>query len=223
MADIKLVDELHWGFDGGGAKLKIKGNYWEEVDPFPCYHHDLSIVDETIKKAQAGFLIEPRRGPRYSVLAYDTKSHVNGWCNVGYDYTVEKEDGSYPWHIEIAMMGKRTPIHPAMTRFVTAHEYGHGVEDVLERKLKENPNGYMLRPDYAEIRGMENSDEFYGGRTWHRSIGEIFADDFRLLMAKVELEHWPHPGIERPENLPKVKAWWKKMKKLYAYTGESTE
>lgn len=218
MSEVVLIDQLSWGFDGGGPRLAVKGRY-EEVDPFPCYHHDLKLVEDTLEIAKKAFPIDPARGPKVSVLAYDTKGHVNGWANVGYDYSERDEDGNYAWRLEIAMMGKRTPIHPAMTRFIMAHEYGHSIEDVLEKKLF-GPNVLdPLRTEYAALRGVEANND-YGSRNWHTNTGEIFADDFRILLAKVEVEHWPHPGVERPENVPAVKKWWAKMKKKHAYKEE---
>jgi hypothetical protein len=64
---------------------------------------------------------------------------------------------------------------------------------------------------------LEFSDEPYGALTWHTAMGEIFADDFRILIPKIELEHWPHPGIPRPEEVEEIKIWWAGVKELYAY------
>lgn len=216
---VTLIDELNWGFDNGKPRVNIRGHY-EEMDPFPCYHHDVDLVKSTLEIASKAFPIDPIRGPKVSIVAYDTMGHVNGWANVGYSYdTGRDENNEYPWHSQIALMGKRTPIHPAMTRFVTSHEYGHCVEDAIGIAIHGTQKVDPLREDYAALRGIENNAA-YGARNWHTNVGEIFADDFRILLAKQELEHWPHPGIERPEGLPEVKKWWTKMKKKYGYRSE---
>lgn len=222
MANVKLIDDIYYGFHHVGPQLKVR-QYYEDVDPFPCYNHPIDLVDEIADKVAESFPIDPIRGPRWGVMAYEALSRTNGWTTTDYNYYDGKDlDGSYKWYILIALLGKRTPIHPAMTRFVVAHEYGHGVEYVLEKQMYPEVDGKErgdkpLLHDYAKLRGMEYNEEPYGARTWHRGIGEIFADDFRLLVPKIELEHWPHPDIPRPEELPAIQIWWKGVAELYTH------
>jgi hypothetical protein len=51
--------------------------------------------------------------------------------------------------------------------------------------------------EYAQLRGCDPATP-YGGGTWHKSPGELLANDFRILVAGVEPEFWPHPGSPTP-------------------------
>jgi len=64
-----------------------------------------------------------------------------------------------------------------------------------------------FRDDYAKMRRLK-TQKHYGPGTWHKSIGEIVANDFRILGAGVEAEFWPHPGITHPKKLKTVQKWW---------------
>ena len=56
---------------------------------------------------------------------------------------------------------------------------------------------------------MPADPKSYGGG-WHATVSELFANDFRILVAKSEVEFWPHPGFLRPEELVKVVDFWKR-------------
>jgi hypothetical protein len=217
MSNIKLVDEITWGFNDGKPTMYVR--YTEQVDPFPCYHHDMDLVTKTIKEVEDSFPIDPLRGPKWNVLAYDTLGHTNGYTTTDFDYTRKNAEGHYEWGIVIALMGKRTPLHPAMTRFVVAHEYGHAVEQVIQTAKYGKDNGDRpVLEEYGKVRGIEYDRSIpSGARNWHKSLGEIFADDYRLLIPKTELEHWPHPDIPRPEGLIDVEQWWAGAKELFSY------
>lgn len=166
-----------------------------DVDPFPGYHHDPSLVADLadqvsgIWPAPAGCEVHywlPDREVVGRAMAFAVREHL--------------EDDQ--WHAHIVLSGKRTPPHPAVARFLVAHEYGHHAEWFLARARGLEDND--LRLDYAAMRGIDPV-RASGGR-WHLAVGEIIADDFRLLLAGVEGEHWPHPGIDRPG--PREADWW---------------
>jgi hypothetical protein len=151
MADVTLVEDIFWSYDGGSPRAKTR-RYFENVDPFPCYHHDLKLVNDVADVVAQSFPIDPLRGPKWGVFAFETLGRTNAWCSIDYDYDNKDEEGIAPWYISIGMLGKRTPLHPAMTRFIVAHEYGHGVEAVIERAMDKTKDG-ILR-EYAERRGL---------------------------------------------------------------------
>jgi hypothetical protein len=62
--------------------------------------------------------------------------------------------------------------------------------------------------EYARLRGIAKPQHEAAAGCWHSAIGEVFACDFRILVAKTEVEFWPHPGIERPEGIRAVRDWW---------------
>ena len=113
----------------------------------------------------------------------------------------------------IALFGSYAPPHPALVRANVAHEYGHLVEAMLAARLH-NGSGRALLTEYATLRGLtlapNDALNPLPGVGWTRHPGEVFANDFRLLLAQVEEEHWPHPGIARPETRPDVIAWWQR-------------
>ena len=102
----------------------------------------------------------------------------------------------------IVISGKRIPIMPAMTRYLVSHEYGHLVETALVKAKRLDIN------EYAKMRGCDSRNtEFYGGRTWHKAFGEIFANDFRIIVCDREPEFWPHP-VCHPSSDKALIEWW---------------
>ena len=201
---IQVNDEhLLWGFESAEPKFSVvNGSYTrhEGVDPFPGYAHDRALVEAELARVAGLF---PISFPVYVYLpAFECTGRTNGHAFTGHDYDAEMVGDSYPvGNGTIVLSGKRIPPHPAMTRYLVAHEYGHLLQKHLEEK-----NGFSLS-DYAEMRGV-TTPEFYGGRTWHRTPGEVFANDFRILVCESEVEFWPHAGVPRPDADPRVVEWW---------------
>jgi hypothetical protein len=110
----------------------------------------------------------------------------------------------------IFLCGKRVPPHPAVTRYLVAHEYGHNVEYMLNiARGAQSAWDEALSIEYAQVRGLPDSTLHHGdGGNWHDSIHEIIACDFRILVCETEVEFWPHAGIARPEHVPALAAWW---------------
>lgn len=187
------------------------------VDPFPAYPHDEAVVRETLARVEAAFPLPEPFSPWFFLLEHEFVSRMNGGEGADFDYGWEPpeddprdERHQRPWRGRVALSAKRVPPHPAMTRYLVAHEYGHVVADWLVRGRGEAQHSTTLLEEYADLRGLPPS-EFQlhaGGGTWHRSIQEIFACDFRVLRTGVEVEFWPHPGVARPEAATAVHEFW---------------
>lgn len=227
---IKYIRHNHisWPFERQPeVRLDTKFNSYfvEPIQPFPCYAHNKEVLQETIELLETYFRIPKPFAPDWFVLEYDGISQVNGSTNRRFDYyspradklknkrDARKERGEEPipeemteWNSFIILYGKRTPIHPAMTRFVAAHEYGHAVDYYIERMMNLEPEKNLLDAEYAEVRGIKN-DQNYGGARWDTNIGEIIADDFRIMVADMQVEHWPHRG-RKPWQIPELHDWW---------------
>jgi hypothetical protein len=181
-------------------------------DPFPCYPHQLCDVEEAAEKVSS--ICPPLWNVELYVADREEVSRSNGHSNVNQSGRHDEGDKYVkdPPVGLILLSGKRIPPHPAMTRYLVAHEYGHNVEWMLNiargfRLYDEN----VLR-EYAEMRGLPEDHLHYGdGANWHRSAAEIFACDFRIVVTNTESEHWPHEGVEHPhDRWDAVSKWWAK-------------
>jgi len=174
------------------------------VDPFPGYAHDADLVRTIAARVGRAF---PLTVPvQFSVLPYETPDRTNGQCEIAYDY---KGDKPHPWAASIVLWGKRIPPHPAMTRYLVAHEYGHAVEKAIALAHGEPEGSAQLAGMYRKLRGLPKAPRSYGGGTWHSTTGEIFANDFRILVAEIEPEFWPHPGVCRPDKVAAIRKFWR--------------
>ena len=200
--------ELIWPFDRQRAELRLDrrfGTHLEEVDPFPAYAHDIAVVRASVAAVEAAYPLPEPFAPDYFVLPFDTPHYTNGWSDQSHDY--RKRDEPRVWAGVIVLAGKRIPPHPAMTRYLVPHEYGHIVHMWLAHVEEATDAGDAIYAQYAKLRGFRSAKN-YGGGTWHRRVSEVFANDFRILVAKAEVEFWPHPGIPRPEDVPEIGRWW---------------
>jgi hypothetical protein len=209
---VELVDQVHYGFDDKGPYQSFQhaNSYWrqEYVDPAPCYHHDPELVQKELEHLQQ---VAPLPIPlKIAILTHETLSRTNGWYMTEYDYNGKVDStGSYPRIGMIVLSGKRIPLHPAMTRYLVAHEYGHAIQYQMEHMngLKSD----QMEPGYTEhIR--PDAKTGYGPGKWHANIGELIANDFRILIAEREKEFWPHPGYARPETIPACIEFWNDAK-----------
>jgi hypothetical protein len=204
--------DIRWSFDVNTEPnfATKEGDYNRavNVDPFPCYAHDETAVRAVAHTVAAKFPMDLTVA--FYLPEYEIAGRTNGWCSYGTYCDKEVPEGRAfkAFDAVIMLSGKRTPIHPAMTRYLVAHEYGHAVQRWLEWISGEKDGADTLINDYAKLRGVD-SPAHYGGGTWHAQIGEMFANDFRILVCGVEAEFWPHPGFARPEQLPQIVEWWK--------------
>ncbi len=185
MSKVVELNELNWRLDSGGPYLKPDSGLDINVDPCPAYAHDTLLVESEFARLQE---IAPLHyTPDVYILAYECLSRCNGWAE--------------EYSNQLVLSAKRTPIHPAMTRYLMSHEYGHFVE----YRLKDIRNDRDLLKKYREIRGGDLT--FKPGR-WHLSTQELFANDFRVLVSGREVDFWPHPDFPHPTKLDKIQDFW---------------
>ena len=194
--------DVVWPF---GRDPYVDTGYMTNVDPFPAYAHDVELVGKVLRRIDRIVGSKVFVKPTVYVLHHDAEARTNGWAMTKAFYP--KPDKGPLWEGIIVLPGKRIPLHPAMTRYVTAHEYGHHVEYELLRRAGKQPEASDVAREYAQVRGADR-DIPYGGRTWHKTVGELFANDFRILVCCIEPEFWPHPGFTHPSKCPAVKRWW---------------
>jgi hypothetical protein len=219
VAEIRVVtvSELQWDFDHHGAismpRMMTAGGYSVRVDPTPAYAHEEAEVWAAIRKPVA--VCPPLSDVSFYLLSFEDVARTNGSTTM---HPIYKNGKRESFTIDITLSGKRIPIHPGMTRYLVAHEYAHGVEDWLNA-LHPNEQGHdgSMRNEYAELRGLP-ATSYYGPGQWHVSWGEIFANDWRILVADVEPEFWPHKTTTHPLRVPNVNKlveWWtQKMDEL---------
>lgn len=229
------ADRLQWTFAGSAPSVMLPGLKWrgEPVDPFPAYAHDPKLAalfaDRCVQVWPLGYSLT------YFLIPFEGMSRTNGLSN--YEASgcrcsdcVREGKSAADELGYVVLHAKRIPPHPAMTRYLVAHEYGHHVENWLERLFYPSKEGTLpafgsgkLIEEYAKLRGLENI--FGHGGTWHRSPVEVFACDFRCFIG-IEPEFWPHAGIARYSETPAVQEWWREAhEKWIAHiaTGESPD
>lgn len=210
VAPLEVVDlsgSLVWPFRGDPHIALPTGHGGQvRVDPFPGYAHDADLVRERLAMVVEAFPIE--HTPTVYLLDREPFERTNGWA-MGDTAWNEEADEWQPTRGMIVLAGKRIPLHPAMTRYLVAHEYGHHVEwELAWRRTKPKVDQRVLCEEYAALRGLDPAHYSAEGGRWHDSVVDVFADDFRVLVARAETEFWPHPGIARPEACPAAVDWW---------------
>jgi hypothetical protein len=195
-----------WSFDRELPAYFVKhAGTWgrsELVDPHPAYAHDVDLVRTELAHLRA---VAPLPFPlAIFVLGHETAGRTNGHYSEEHVYDEDRRNSTTVGLIVLS--GKRIPIHPAMTRYLVAHEYGHAVEDHLARRrgMKDE----QLKQLYRE-RVRPDASPDYGCGKWHANVGELFANDFRILIADREREFWPHAGFTRPEYIAAAWDFWR--------------
>lgn len=208
--DTLTADQLSWQFRDGPPMFHYgQHRHVADIDPFPGYAHELDVVIETVSQVTA--LWTPEWDVDLLVADREEIARSNGHSSLHETGHYEGDD----WIKDdprglIFLSGKRVPPHPAMTRYLVAHEYGHNVEWMLNAAAgAKYASDETLMRSYAEMRGLPDNHHGNGG-TWHDAATEVFACDFRVLILHVELEFWPHRGVDRPGSA--VAAWWEQQR-----------
>ncbi len=204
---IEVKDEdLYWDWDSSQPTYVTKTpkscyGGTTKFDPFPCYSHNRDLVTKTVIQVEKFFPIG--FNTYYFLFPFEPICRTNGQAQTN---TLDYDDNRNmsTWDGVIELYGKRIPPHPAMTRYLVSHEYGHIVDSWLCRCLDKGING--LDVEYAQMRGIDYNGG-YGGRKWHTNIGEIIANDFRICVTGIEKEFWPH-DCKHPDEDDNVKNWW---------------
>lgn len=201
--DLDIMTEATWTFEQSAPTWRHN-----TFDPFPAYGHDRGLVEAMVQHVSS---VLP---PVWDVDLYLANRECTGRTNA---FANCSESGHYEdskWVVDpprglILLNGKRIPPHPAMTRHLVGHEYGHNVQYMLAKARggKSAQDGEVLK-EYAEVRGMSPEWHRGTGGTWHDSIQEVLACDFRLLVCGLESEYWPHAGVTRPGEISGLRAWW---------------
>jgi hypothetical protein len=199
-------DELEWSYHSRIPKFRA-GSLTFNADPFPGYAHNKGVVEQTAKLCYAAV---KNHIPVYVHLpAFDQDGGTNGFTHLDQDYDNERKKW-VPKENHIVLLGKRTPLHPAMSRFIMAHEYGHAVEDWMIALWDYDQHNDDFLEYYRDKRGLSPFQALRGTgpNEWWRAVAEIFADDFRILCTGIEEEHWPHGTVPRPEYVNGLSTWW---------------
>lgn len=189
-----------------------------KVDPFPCAAHNPKIMRQHVKETTAKF---PIPAPVYwVVMPFEAESRTNAWASSGDIYKNDHPKAYNKYGIEgyITFSGKRTIVHPAMTKYLVAHEYGHIVDYYISARGRQagEKDHYWFRKAYAKMRGIKYNDSYGGGKR-KDSIAEVIADDFRIAVAGVDTDFYVHT-CTHPLKSAKVKKFWAGMIKKYAIT-----
>jgi hypothetical protein len=218
--NIEVIDNLEWHYTSEKPYLRT-GNSLNVADPTPCYNHPYQYVKDWVEFVEFKFPIDPAFAPTWYLPKFETIERVNAWTQrkFTYDPDYDGPKNLRPWTSQIVLIGKRTPLHPAMTRYLVAHEYGHVIHFWLQHKWEANPDvgdeDDQVYKEYAQLRGI-NLDEHsaYSVGQWDNNIGEVFANDFRLIICQIETEFWPH-SLPRPTDVPGLADWWYTQKATY--------
>lgn len=208
--ELQVMAEAEWNF-----RDNVPAWQWRDYrklatfDPFPAYPHNIDDVIEAAGYVQDCFV--PKWNVELHVADREEVGRSNGfsYCHEGGRYVGDEWVKNAPTGL-ILLSGKRVPPHPAVTRYLVAHEYGHNVQWMIAKHkgcTSVNDTGWM--DEYAEVRGLGPEHRHHGsGGRWHDGIDEIFACDFRVLVCEVEPDYWPHPGIPYPTTVRGLADWW---------------
>lgn len=204
------LKEIIWEF-GYDPSVRLGDNEYaqrERIDPTPAYPHHLEDVEPALVKVLARSGEIPNIDVDIYISPWEGVSRTNGWASESRMWNDEAEE--HELKSLIFLGGKRIPPHPAMTRYLVAHEYGHHAQWAIERQLGLDQGDILY--GYAKARGLARRPAYYGAGTWHESWNEVFANDFRILVCGVEPEYWPHPGIAPPFEHTITGQWWEELR-----------
>jgi hypothetical protein len=204
--ELKVAEEGTWPFRDSSLTWHPprRHAYVPVFDPFPCYPHRRDVAEAVA--ANAASICPPLWDIDIYLADREETSRTFGYSDLAEEPEAPRSPGL------ILLDGKRVSQHPAFTRHLIAHEYGHHLAwmaNSLRPGCEQIKHTAAMEREYAALRGLpETSLHYGGGGTWHASAFEIMACDARILVLGAEPEHWPHPGIERPEGMAGIRRWW---------------
>lgn len=225
LARVGLVEmaDLRYGYDNKGphwvASPALQHSYpiREECDPWgPCYTHDVTLVKKLLGECVAAAPLGCVPVTVY-VSQVEGLARTNGWSRYDHVYCRDGEvpawwsgAGLKPWEGTIALAGRRVEMHPAVTRYVVAHEYGHLVDAALAMaRWPGDASAFSkLHDEYRRLRRLERVSH-YGAGTHHLEVGEVLANDFRTVVLGREPDFWAHP-VTPGWKLKTVRRWWER-------------
>lgn len=227
---VKNASDLVWPFGGNGPHYLqnlVVSKYGRqiEVDPFPCTMVDEALVRSKIAEVEQKFPIGAL--VQWVIIPHEIKERCNAWAQRDWIYADQDNEDEMliqkKHRIEafVIMSGKRSNIHPAMTAFLVAHEYGHCVDYWVTSIMKEErqtKDEDVFRKEYAAMRGVVwNDRNVYGGGNYKDDIMEIIADDFRIVVAGQDADWYQH-SVTHPLRDPAVVEYWHKLIEGYSFT-----
>jgi hypothetical protein len=168
-----------------------------QCDPTPAYRYPIEAIERGIEICHG--IVKPIYPIGLYQLDHEAVERTNAWASYDRDHQTKE------WYGLITVNAKRIPPHPAMGRYLVVHEYGHHIEAMLSICEGLEPHRDEIIKDYAEMRQLE-TQPYYGPGAWHATPGEVFANDFRIILGGTEIEYWPHPGIPHPYKFSEKKA-----------------
>lgn len=209
----------------GSYKLSV------HVTARPCYRADEQLVEQLVAECVGRFPLVGAAAAEIYLLPHDFQDGFNGltlqetvWRRPDgseWEETFPHRSGGEPVKHNgmahcIILAGKSIPHHPAMLRYLVAHEYGHAVFNHVMPRLGYHQNERReLEREYMALRGAADTTEVYTSGQWHRSPGEIIANDFRVLVMGREPDFWPHPGISHPHAVAgSIGPWWDRAREV---------
>lgn len=209
---VNICAEVTWAYrDGLPVWRHRQHGAAATFDPFPAYPHDLTVIEEAARHVEACTTL------MWDVEMYvadrEAQERTNGFSALSDSGHYEGDTWVKDPTVGLIMLsGKRIPPHPAMSRYLVAHEMGHNVEWMLNkaRGEKHAQTGSVIA-EYAKLRGLSTPLHAGSGGRWHDAAEEVFACDFRIVVCNVETEYWPHPGVPHPRDLSlpnDLWSWW---------------
>lgn len=199
-----------WAFRDSSLTWHHRAAGWGgRYDPFPAYAHDAAIAAAAADRAAA--LCPPLYDIQIHLANREEIGRTNGFSTNCYPHRyVDGERVVDPPLGLIVLSGKRVPPHPAITKYLIGHEYGHHVCWMLGKlRGATHLQDDAWLSDYAALRGLAEGIVRHGsGGRWHTALEEIFACDFRIMALDIEPDYWPHPGIAHPHDVHALHNWW---------------
>jgi hypothetical protein len=216
----KSPTDLIWPFKGEPYIIvnKIADTYNRnvQVDPFPCGVHDKRLVEKFVGRIEQIFPTNAIL--QWAIIPFETCERTNAWAQSDSIWSAEASiKQKHKIDCLIVLSGKRPIVHPAMTEYLVAHEYGHIVDYWITACMKEETGEReedVFRKKYAEVRGIEYQSTYGGGR-WVDNIMEVIADDFRIIMGKTDPDFYLH-SCTHPLSEPRIINYWNELYDKYA-------